>query len=69
MGGPAPDALLDLLEPGWRRHLASGEPAGTLDVEPEVALAAARALASLSRSGPPPVLSRRWPACVVVAVV
>jgi hypothetical protein len=60
--------LLDLLEPGWRRHLASGEPAGTLDVESEMLDAAAKALGNLSRSEPPTVLNRRWPACVVVAV-
>ena len=30
--------------------------------------AAARALGDLSRSEPPTALSRRWPACVVVAV-
>jgi hypothetical protein len=68
MGGPPADALLDLLEPGWRRHLASGEPAGTLDVEPEMLDAAAKALGDLSRSEPPMLLNRRWPACVVVAV-
>jgi hypothetical protein len=68
MGGPPTDTLLDLLEPGWRRHLASGEPAGTLDVEPKMLDAAAKALGNLSRSEPPPVLNRRWPACVVVAV-
>jgi len=67
-GLPAGGALLDLLEPGWRRHLASGEPAGTLDVEPEVLDAAARALGDLSRSESPMGLSRRWPACIVVAV-
>jgi hypothetical protein len=60
--------LLDLLEPGWRRHLASGEPAGTLDVEAEMLDAAALALGDLSRSEPPTVLNRRWPACIVVAV-
>jgi hypothetical protein len=68
MGGPPTDTLLDLLEPGWRRHLVSGEPAGTLDVEPEMLNAAAKALGSLSRSEPPTLLNRRWPACVVVAV-
>ena len=69
MSGPsAGSTLLDLLEPGWRRHLAAGEPAGTLDVEPEMLDAAAMALGDLSRSEPPTVLSRRWPACVVVAV-
>lgn len=69
MTGPsAGSTLLDLLEPGWRRHLATGEPAGTLDVEPEMLDAAALALGDLSRSEPPTVLNRRWPACVVVAV-
>jgi hypothetical protein len=69
MSGPAEaSTLLDLLEPGWRRHLASGELAGTLDLEPEMLDAAARALGGLSRSEPPTVLSRRWPACIVVTV-
>ncbi|HEY0998147.1 MAG TPA: hypothetical protein VGD83_00795 [Streptosporangiaceae bacterium] len=67
-GPPKASTLLDLLEPGWRRHLASGEPAGTLDVEPELLDAAALALGNLSRSEPPTVLNRRWPACIVVAV-
>lgn len=69
MSGP-PDGctLLDLLEPGWRRHLAAGEPAGTLDVEPEMLDAAVLALGDLSRSEPPALLNRRWPACLVVAV-
>ena len=67
-GPPAGSTLLDLLEPGWRRHLAAGEPAGTLDVEPEMLDAVARALGDLSRSEPPAVLNRRWPACIVVAV-
>ena len=69
MSGPAAgSALLDLLEPGWRRHLAAGEPAGTLDVEPEMLDAVALALGYISRSQPPTVLNRRWPACIVVAV-
>jgi len=69
MSGPATGSrLLGLLEPGWRRHLVAGEPAGTLDVAPEMLSAAAQALGELSRSGPPQVLARRWPACVVVAV-
>jgi hypothetical protein len=69
MSGSPGGTLLDLLEPGWRRHLASGEPAGSLDVEPEMLDAVARALGELSRAKPPPgVLARRWPACVVVAV-
>jgi hypothetical protein len=69
MGGPsAGSMLLDLLEPGWRRHLASGEPGGTLEVEPEMLAAVVLTLGDLSRSEPPAVLSRRWPACIVVAV-
>lgn len=69
MSGPATGGrLLSLLEPGWRRHLATGEPAGTLDVAPEVLGATAAALGELSRSDPPRALARRWPACVVVAV-
>ncbi|HEY5988116.1 MAG TPA: hypothetical protein VIV12_17340 [Streptosporangiaceae bacterium] len=68
MSGPPAGTLLDLLEPGWRRYLASGEPAGALDVEPEMLDAAAKALGELSRAEPLTVLSRRWPACVVVAV-
>jgi hypothetical protein len=67
-GLPAGSTLLDLLEPGWRRHLAAGQPAGTLDVEPEMLDAAALALGDLSRSEPPARLNRRWPACIVVAV-
>ena len=67
-GALAGGTLLDLLEPGWRRHLASGEPAGTLDVEPQMLDAAARTLGDLARSEPPALLSRRWPACIVVAV-
>jgi hypothetical protein len=69
MSGPATGGrLLGLLEPGWRRHLVTGEPAGTLDVAPEVLGAAATALGELSRAEPPRVLARRWPACLVVAV-
>lgn len=67
-GPPMGSTLLDMLEPGWRRHLASGEPAGTLDVEPEMLAAAARALGDLARSEPSAVLNRRWPACIVVAM-
>ncbi len=68
MSGPPAGTLLDLLEPGWRRHLGSGELAGTLDVEPEMLDATAKALGDLSRSDPPTVLNHRWPACIVVAV-
>ena len=67
-GPPMGSTLLDMLEPGWRRHLASGEPAGALDVEPEMLAAVARALGDLARAEPPAVLNRRWPACIVVAV-
>lgn len=67
-GPPAGSTLLDLLEHRWRRHLAAGEPAGTLDVEPEMLDAVALALGDLSRSEPATVLNRRWPACIVVAV-
>ena len=67
-GLPAGSRLLDLLEPGWRRHLASGQPAGALGVEAEMLDAAAKALGDLARSEPLTALSRRWPACVVVAV-
>ena len=68
MSGPPGGTLLDLLEPGWRRYLASGEPAGSLDVEAKMLDAVAGALGELSRAEPPAVLARRWPACVVVAV-
>jgi hypothetical protein len=69
MSGPVTgNRLLGLLEPGWRRHLLTGEPAGTLDVDPGVLGAAATALGELSRSDPPQALARRWPACLVVAV-
>ncbi|MGH3183660.1 MAG: hypothetical protein ACRDOE_17415, partial [Streptosporangiaceae bacterium] len=67
-GPPKASTLLDLLEPGWRRHLASGELAGALEVEPEMLDAAALTLGDLARSESPTVLSRRWPACIVVAL-
>jgi hypothetical protein len=67
-GLPGGSTLLDLLEPAWRRHLASGEPAGALDVEAELLVATALALGDLSRSASPTALTRRWPACIVVAV-
>jgi hypothetical protein len=65
---PTGSMLLDLLEHRWSRHLASGEPGGTLDVESGMLAAVALTLGDLSRSQPPAVLSRRWPACIVVAV-
>jgi hypothetical protein len=67
-GAVADSALLDLLEPGWRRELAAGVPAGHLDVEPGVARAAAAALGERSRSLPPDGAAERWPACVIVAL-
>ena len=67
-GAVAGDALLDLFEPGWRRELAAGVPAGHLDVEPGVARAAAAALGEQSRSLPPGGAAGRWPACVIVAL-
>ena len=67
-GAVADSALLDLLEPGWRRELAAGVPAGHLDVEPGVVRAAAAALGEQSRSLPPGGAAERWPACVIVAL-
>ena len=61
-------ALLDLLEPGWRRELAAGVPGGRLDVEPGVARAAAAALGEQSRRLTPGGAAGRWPACVIVAI-
>lgn len=67
-GAVADGALLDLLEPGWRRELAAGVPAGHLDVEPGVARAAAATLGEQSRNLPPGGAVERWPACVIVAL-
>src|SRR5262245_55269515 len=67
-GAVAHSSLLDLLEPGWRRELAAGVPAGRLDVEPGVVQAAAAALGEQSRSLPPDGAAKRWPACVIVAL-
>jgi hypothetical protein len=67
-GSVADSTLLDLLEPGWRRELAAGAPAGRLDVEPGIARAAAAALGEQSRGLPPGGPAVRWPACVVVAL-
>ncbi|HEY6790845.1 MAG TPA: hypothetical protein VI365_26405 [Trebonia sp.] len=67
---PAANARLPgLLEPGWRRQLSAGVLAGTLDVEPEMLGALARTLGDQARAGSPMETARRWPACVVVAVV
>jgi hypothetical protein len=67
-GAIADISLLDLLEPGWRRQLAAGAPAGRIDVEPGIAQAAAAALGEQSRNLPPGGPADRWPACVVVAL-
>jgi hypothetical protein len=61
-------ALLDLLEPGWRRDLSAGSPAAGLDVEADLLRAAARALGDQARGGSPVETARKWPACVVVAL-
>lgn len=61
-------ALLDLLEPGWRRELRAGARAAELDVEAEVLQAAARALGDQGRTRSPVETTRTWPACVIVAL-
>lgn len=61
-------ALLDLLEPGWRRDLSAGARAADLDVEADLLQAAARALGDQAREGSPVETARKWPACVVVAL-
>ena len=61
-------SLLDLLEPGWRRHLSAGGLAGTLEVEPAVRDAVARALGDQSRGRTPTEVAQRWPACLVVGL-
>ncbi|MGH3298178.1 MAG: hypothetical protein ACRDP7_40955 [Trebonia sp.] len=67
-GAVANSMVLDLLEPGWRRELAAGAPAGHLDVEPDVAQAVAAALGEQSRGLSPGGVAGRWPACVIVAL-
>ena len=70
MAGPPPrdPSLLDLLEPGWRRHLSAGGLAGTLEVEAAMRDAVARALGDQSRVRSPVEVARRWPACLVVGL-
>jgi hypothetical protein len=70
VAGPPPrDAsLLDLLEPGWRRHLSAGGLAGTLEVEEAMRDAVARALGDQSRGRSPMEVAQRWPACLVVGL-
>lgn len=72
MAGPPPrgTGLLDLLEPGWRRHLSAGGLAGTLEVEATVRDTVAMALGEQSRgpAQPPVDVARRWPACLVVGL-
>ncbi|HET9080652.1 MAG TPA: hypothetical protein VFO01_09065 [Trebonia sp.] len=67
-GLPGSDALLGLLEPGWRRDLAAGSRAADLDVEADLLRAAARALGDQARRRSPAEVAREWPACVVVTL-
>ena len=67
-GTPRDVSLLDLLEPGWRRHLSAGGLAGTLEVEAVVRDTVAKALGDLSRERSPMGVARRWPACLVVGL-
>ena len=70
MAGPPPrgTSLLDLLEPGWRRHLSAGGLAGTLEVGTTVRDTVARALGDQSRGRSPMEVAHRWPACLVVGL-
>jgi len=61
-------ALLDLLEPGWRRDLSAGARAAAVEVEADLLDAAARALGDQARSQSPVQTARKWPACVIVAM-
>ena len=61
-------SVLDLLEPGWRRHLSAGGLAGTLEVEAAVRDAVARALGDQSRGRSAMEVAQRWPACLVVGL-
>jgi hypothetical protein len=65
---PRGASLLDLLEPGWRRHLSAGGLAGILEVEAAVRDAVARALGDQSCRRSPMEVARRWPACLVVGL-
>ncbi|MGH3192146.1 MAG: hypothetical protein ACRDPY_46585 [Streptosporangiaceae bacterium] len=68
-GPPLSDiSLLDLLEPGWRRHLSAGGLAGTLEVETALRDTVARTLGDQSRGRSPAEVARRWPACLVVGL-
>jgi len=70
VAGPPPRgaSLLDLLEPGWRRHLSASGLAGTLEVEAAVRDAVARALGDQSRGRSPVEVAQQWPACLVVGL-
>ena len=70
MAGPPPrgTSLLQLLEPGWRRHLSAGGLAGTLEVETAVRDTVARALGDQSRGRSPTEVAHQWPACLVVGL-
>jgi hypothetical protein len=67
-GSPGSAALLDLLEPGWRRDLSAGARAADLEVEADLLRAAARALGDQARTRSPAETARAWPACVVVTL-
>jgi hypothetical protein len=67
-GALSGEALLDLVEPGWRRALAAGTPASQVDATPELTAAAAAAVAEQSRRRTVPGTAARWPACVVVTL-
>jgi hypothetical protein len=70
VAGPPPHgaSLLDLLEPGWRRHLSAGELAGSLEVDAAIRETVAGALGDQSRGRSAMEVARRWPACLVVGL-
>lgn len=65
---PHDSSLLDLLEPGWRRHLSAGGLAGTLEIEPTMRDTVARVLGDQSRGRSATEVAHRWPACLVVGL-
>jgi hypothetical protein len=70
VAGPPPRgaSLLDLLEPGWRRHLSAGGLAGTLEVETAMRDTVAKVLGDQSRRRSLTEVAHRWPACLVVGL-
>jgi hypothetical protein len=67
-GLPRAGALLDLLEPGWRRDLSAGARAAAIEVEAGLLDAAARALGDQARGQSPVETARKWPACAIVTM-